>query len=53
MVRDGRSDSPYMLFVAVPVAMLKRARRQMNDHEKALFGIDKLNVAARSSRYLQ
>lgn len=35
-------DSPYMLFVA---DVVKARRRQMNDHEKALFGIDKLNVA--------
>ncbi len=36
---DG--DSPYMLLVA---DVVKRRRREMTDAEKALFGIDKLNV---------
>ena len=35
-------QSPYMLVVA---DVAKGRRRQMNDEEKALFGIDKLNVA--------
>ena len=34
-------DSPYMLIVADVVA---KRRRQMNDDEKTLFGIEKLNV---------
>jgi carbamoyltransferase len=35
------TDSPYMLMVA---DVVKNRRRQMSDAEKALFGIDKLNV---------
>jgi carbamoyltransferase len=35
-------DSPYMLLVA---DVVKRRRREMTPDEKALFGIDKLNVA--------
>ncbi len=38
---DG--DSPYMLLVA---DVVERRRRQMSAEEQALFGIDKLNVAA-------
>jgi carbamoyltransferase len=35
------SDSPYMLIVA---EVVQRRRRTMTDDEKALFGIEKLNV---------
>ncbi|MFO1121610.1 MAG: carbamoyltransferase [Hyphomicrobiales bacterium] len=35
-------DSPYMLLVA---DVVKRRRREMTPDEKALFGIDKLNIA--------
>jgi carbamoyltransferase len=35
------ADSPYMLIVA---DVLERRRRAMSEEEKALFGIDKLNV---------
>lgn len=39
------ADSPYMLFVA---DVREHLRRPMTDSEKALFGIDKLNVARSS-----
>ena len=42
---DG--DSPYMLLVA---DVVRRASPRHDDAEKALFGIDKLNVRARTSR---
>lgn len=38
---DHETDSPYMLFVA---NVKENKRRDMNDEEKSLFGIDKLNV---------
>jgi carbamoyltransferase len=38
---DLDEDSPYMLMVA---DVVKRRRREMNTEERALFGIDKLNV---------
>ena len=39
---DINSDSPYMLIVA---DVREGRRRTMTEHERALFGIDKLNVA--------
>jgi carbamoyltransferase len=39
---DIDSDSPYMLIVA---DVSESRRRTMTEHERALFGIDKLNVA--------
>jgi carbamoyltransferase len=39
---EHEKDSPYMLFVA---DLKKIKRRKMTEEEKALFGIDKLNVS--------